>query len=64
MQRKRLYESIRNFECVYWVMSFYSDENGDEEEETEKVAGGGRREENDVASYSLRILKELSRGII
>ncbi len=45
-------------------MSFYSDKDDDEEEETEKVAGGGRREENDVASYSLRILKELSRGFI
>ena len=55
--------------CVYkeWgvsLSSFYSDEDDDEEEETEKVAGGGRREEDDVASNSLHILKELSRGFI
>ena len=56
--------SIRNEERGVGLLSFYSDEDDDEEEETEKVAGGGRREEDDVASNSLRILKELSRGII
>ena len=46
------------------LLSFYSDEDDVEEEKTEKVAGGGRREEDGVASNSLRILKELSRGFI